>query len=385
MKKFDFYIEFQIKLYMLMETNNIQNNFIDVVIGWIKQNYKDSTLFDFVNKINKKSQNNNIIWYNSEKNKILIDYNYKENKYRCVVSKLFYSRNLSSYDIIIKSDYSNVVIEDKYISIYSEIPDFICMGAFLLKPSDLSNIKGSLFYKNYLDWNNQWIKNLLESKSYSLIISIYTGKNLTHYELSMYRLLQTIYEDSELFDLGVRYLILKQDNLEHSKIEYLDSYIKSKSIINYTFMHKYILKTPDFVIKKILQIEKYNNEFNYYRIRYEEKNFIIKFESNNFTDKFEYTNIIWLHKIFITDEVDEYEYNIFNLYLNKTNGSNLIDQVIFYEHLSSMIFLSNYFIDWANKNINSWHKINPNDLVTLNYSDWVNKYFGGNINDYLKN
>jgi len=70
----------------------------------------------------------------------------------------------------------------------------------------------------------------------------------------MYRLLQTIYDNLELFDLGVRYLILKQDNLEHSKIEYLDSYIKYKSIINYTFMHKYILKTPDFVIKKILQI-----------------------------------------------------------------------------------------------------------------------------------
>ena len=54
---------------------------------------------------------------------------------------------------------------------------FIFIIIFLLKPSDLSNIKGSLFYKNNLDWNNQWIKNLLESKSYSLIISIYTGKN----------------------------------------------------------------------------------------------------------------------------------------------------------------------------------------------------------------
>ena len=50
-----------------------------------------------------------------------------------------------------------------------------------------------------------------------------------------------------------------------------------------------------------------------------------------------------------------------------------------------MIFLSNYFIDWVNENINLWHKINRNNLVTYNYYDWVNKYFGGNINDYLKN
>lgn len=233
--------------------------------------------------------------------------------------------------------------------------------------------------------NNLWIKNLLESKSYSLIISSYKSKNTNHFELSMYYLLEIIYDNSELFDFGVRYLILKYDNLLQNEIEYFDSYIKSKSCIEYTFMHKYILKTPEFVKKKILQIEKLNYENNYYRIKYEEKNFIIKYESNNCIHKSDYTNIIFIHKIYIIDEVDEYEYNILNLYLNKTCGFDVQEKVIFYEHFDIMIFLSNYFINWANINIISWYKINENELITYNYLDWINKYFGGNINHYIKN
>ena len=39
-----------------MAINQVENNFIDIVINWIKQNLQNTTLFDFVNKINKKIQ-----------------------------------------------------------------------------------------------------------------------------------------------------------------------------------------------------------------------------------------------------------------------------------------------------------------------------------------
>ena len=367
-----------------MVINQVENNFIDIIINWIKQNNQNSNLFDFVNKINKKIQNDNIVWYNPEKNKILIEYNYKENKYKCIISKKFYSKNLSTYDFIVNSDYSDILIDENYININSKIPDLICMWIFLLRPEDFTNIKDSIFYRNIDNHNNLWIKNLLESKSYSIIISRYIGKNTNHFELSTYKLLSTIYDNFELFDFGIRYLILNNSNLPQNEIEYLDSYIKSKSIIDYTFMHKFLLKTPEFVIKKIIQIEKLHNDSKYFRIGYEEKNFLIRYESNNLNNKSNYTNIILLYKIFVFDEVDEYEYNIFNLYLNKTNGIDKYEKVIFYEHLNEIILLVNYFINWANENINSWNKINENDLITYNYNDWIIKYFDGNINNYIK-
>ena len=236
---------------------------------------------------------------------------------------------------------------------------------------------------NYVVENN-WIEKLLESKSYSLIISRFTGKNTDHFELSMYKLLQIIYRDTELFDFGVRYLLLGHNNLDKNQIDYLDSYIKSKSLIEYTFMHKYILKTPEFIDKQILKIEKLNYSSNHFRIKYEEKNYILRYESNNFTNNSEYTNIKWLHTIFIFDEVDEYEYKIFNIYWNKTNGLDIYEKVIFYKHFDKMILLAEYFINWANDNIVSWYKINQNNLFTYNYSDWIDKYFGGNIDKYIK-
>jgi hypothetical protein len=238
---------------------------------------------------------------------------------------------------------------------------------------------------NYVNLNNNWIQKLLETKSYSLIISNFTGKNTNHFELSMYKLLQTIYNNNKLFDFGVRYLILRHDNLEQNKIDYLQLYIKSKSIIEYTFMHKYVLKTPEFVSQQILQIEKLNYRYNYFRIRHEEKNYILRYELNDFQNNFENTNIIWLYSIFILDEVEEYEYNVLRTYKNKTNGLKSYDKVIFYEHLKTMIFISDYFVSWANENIDSWYKINQNELITYKYSDWINKYFGGNINAYVKN
>ena len=237
---------------------------------------------------------------------------------------------------------------------------------------------------NNLKHNNIWIEKLLETKSYSLIISKFRTKNTNHFELSMYKLLQIIYRDVELFDFGIRYLVLGYDNLEQNQIDYLDSYIKSKSIIEYTFMHKYVLKTPNYVSHKILQIEKLNPENNYFRIRYEEKNYILRYELNNSINKYEHTNILWLCSIFIMDEVDEYECNISRIYRNKTNIFNAYEKVIFYENLDTMIFLSDYFIDLANKNIDSWHKFNPNDLITYKYTDWIDKYFGGNIDVYIK-
>ena len=236
----------------------------------------------------------------------------------------------------------------------------------------------------YVNHNSLWIAKLLESKSYSLIISTFTGKNTDHFELSMYRLLQIIYRDTELFDFGIRYLVLRHENLEQNKINYLDSYIKSKSLIEYTFMHKYVLKTPEFVLEQVLQIEKLNYGDNHFRIRYEEKNYILRYESNNFSNNSEFTNIKWLHTIFIFDEVDEYEYKILNIYWNKTNGLDNYEKVIFYKHFDIMLLLSDYFINWANDNINSWYKINQNNLFSYNYSDWIDKYFGGNIDKYIK-
>lgn len=241
------------------------------------------------------------------------------------------------------------------------------------------------FMNKINEQDNLWIEKLLETKSYSLIISRFINENSSHFELSMYKLLQIIYKDIELFDFGVRYLVLRYNNLDKNKIEYLDSYIKSKSLIEYTFMHKYILKNPDYASQKILQIEKINYNDNYYRIRYEEKNFILRYESNDFSNDSKYTNIKWLHTIFILDEIDGYEYNILRIYQNKTNDFDVYDKVIFYENLDTLLLISNYFINWANKNIDSWNKIVLNDLIPYKYSDWVNKYFGGNINAYVKN
>lgn len=369
-----------------MSISQLNNNFINISIKWIKENSQDKEILKIVNEITEKNENNNIIWH--LENKFSIIYNYNENIYKMIISNIFYeNNNLSNFDYIKKSDYCEIIINDKNIIIKSTKPDFICMIIFLLKPNDLSNITGSIFNKNKLNKNNPQILNLLETKSYSLIISRYNGRNQNHFELSFYKLLKLIYDNEKLFEFGVKYLILDDNKLSKSQIKYFNSYVKLKSNREYTFMHKYILKTPKYVIKKILSIEKLDTYLgDCYSIRYEEKNFILKLESNNITNKniFVNSNIILLYKIFVIDEIKNHEYNVFNLYLNKTNGFNIIEKVIFNIHLKIMIEISNYFIKWANKNINLYHKFDENNIVTYNYLDWYNNYFCQNINNYLK-
>lgn len=233
--------------------------------------------------------------------------------------------------------------------------------------------------------NNSRIKKLLESKSYSLIISSFTGKQTDDHELSMYLLLQVVYNNLEIFDLTVRYLILEQDNLSSNHIKLIDSYIKSKSYIDYLFMHKYVLKTPEFVMKELFQIQNLND--NTFRIKYEEKNFIVIYQLNNFLNNSKHTKIILLLKLFITDMVEDYELNLLNLYLNKTNKVEIYEKVIFYEHQKLYLVVLEKFLDCIieQKNISYLNDIHKNNIVKYNYSEWENKYFGGNINNYCKN
>jgi hypothetical protein len=163
-------------------------------------------------------------------------------------------------------------------------------------------------------------------------------------------------------------------------------------------MHKYILKTPKFVIKNIRYVKQINN--NLYWIRWNEKIFSIRYELNKMENSsfYETTNIILLSKWFISDIVDDYEFNIFNFYSNNKNGIINIEQVIFYKHMEELIEITNYLIDYIDKNNldknnldknnldNTHDKINLNlfNVIKYNYEDWTYKYFGGNINNYIK-
>lgn len=255
-----------------------------------------------------------------------------------------------------------------------------------------------------LNPNNGYIESLLKSKSYSLIISKYTGRDTDYFDLSMYRILKLLYNDEELFELGVKHLILglKFDTVQINK---LYEFIKLNGLGEYEFMHKYILKTPDYVFKEIFYFKEINgrttnNVFTKnWRVRLNEKVFVVKYEQyikpifklkptqpdqillkipNGLSRPDIHTQILLLSRWHIIG-IDNYEHNIFNFYFNKIH--DCVDKVIFYPHLEIEINVVNKLIETCNdaniKNIG-------NSILTHTYlySNWEKIYFGGSIKNY---
>ena len=369
---------------------DLADNFIDETIEWIKKNSSDQVLLTFVNNVNKKQIENYILWYvssdiNGDINEnILIRYNTLKNnqQYETILPITTFNKNIHNYDLVINSDYCKIISETNYVYIYTKIPDFMCIIIFMLNIEHLQNINGSIFYKKTKPINNlnySWIETLLQSKSYSLIITRYSKQNAgEHHKLSMYLLLNKVYDNEILFETAIKYLILQKEDIPENNILSLNNYLKTNFYGDYAFMHKYILKTPEFVIKNFIHCQHINN--NMYQIKWSDKNYMIRYELGKISSSPETTTIKLIAKIFISNITDESEINILNYYLNKIN---VIEQVIFYERMKQHIKITNYFVNYMNETHNSnWFAIL--DYDTYCYTNWINKYFGGSICDYMR-
>ena len=235
-------------------------------------------------------------------------------------------------------------------------------------------------YSHYFSY----IKSLLETKSYSIIITLFTGNDTDYYELSTYMLLKSVYSKPELFELAVKHFILEYTSelLDKRDLDKLYEYIKSHAYGEFLFAQKYILNQIDtkqdiFWTKQIY--------LQTYKVRLNEKVFIVKYQFGDANIN-PSTKIILLSRWFVVGLVDDIEYNIFNYYLNESENS--LDEVIFYPWLSNEINVLKTFINHMEKNIiyGNYTKIIqdiPNvKLNYYNYDIWERKYFGS-IKNYI--
>lgn len=364
---------------IIMEINNLDN-----IIQWIKINKKN----EMINKINKKKISNKILYFNDLEE--IITFDNKNNNYSC---RIDYQIDKEDLNLILNSDDCKIeFVKNNFMILNSSKPDYIIMGLyelFRIRLEDLKAIPFSIFYKS-INLFSIIINELLKTKSYGLIISRFTGSDTNYFEYSTYLLLNVVYDDDEKFDLLVRYVLLFESELDKDKIIELDNYIKSKSYGEYYFMHKFLLKTPEFVIKNIININKIS-DYNY-KIRINEKIYIVKYITNNIIDKKRklydnFSQMTLLSKWYIYDILNEFEKNIESFYLDKI--SNLYYQVKYNNSLDNELYIVNlvqkhiFFEEQSDKS-EIINYIFINKQIKLNYENWINLYFDGNINNYIQ-
>ena len=356
-------------------------NTLDKFIEWFKTNTEN---ISFNNVIKSQVLDNQIYNINFRN---IVSYNTNNKTYTCIINNK--DINNANENLIINSD--DCKINKKILTTIK--PDYILMSKFNIDINELKEIPLSIFYKSNKKETNSFIKEYLEKKFYSLIISMYK-KNFNFYEYSMYSLLMIVYDDNNKFELLVKYILLNDKNLDKNEIIKLENYIKSKSVSEYYFMHKYILKTPEYVIKNIIDIKQLSQYK--YKIRYNEKVYLIRYLNNidnidNIDNKKRKLNesnslIKLLSKWYIYDIINEFEKNIKSYYNNCYNNKEKVDLVIYSNSFSDeidLIKLVQTYI-YSNNFDDSINYIFESELEKYDYDKWTNEYFNGNINNYIQ-
>lgn len=348
------------------------NNSLDNFINWYNNNTEKSIFNDIV----KKNELYNQIYYINFK--IFTIYNIKKKIYLTKIND-----NQMNNNLITKSDECKI----KGNILFSSKPDYILIANLNITLDELKKIPWSIFH-NSNNSNNLFIKNYLDKKMHSLIISKYQ-KKLNFYEYSLHSLLEIVYDNDNYFELLVKYILLNDRELNKDEISKLEKYIKIKSLSEYYFMHKYMLKTPKYVIRNIIDIIRISDY--QYKIRYNEKVYLIRYLDNFKVKKRtfgEYLNssVKLLSKWYIYDVITEFEKNIVSYYNNSINNIQKYTMVTYLNSFSDEIKL----LDLVQKYIYSnnidknLEYIFLNTVEKFNYDEWINKYFNGDINDYIQ-